>query len=120
MEGLIGMNEKIVQFDKIVKIIEREETDIPEPSMNIVDTDYGKPYCPHDEINLFIHQRQVQCRNCRQVIDPIDFIFRLAREESNHISQIRWLRHELKNIEKQKSDLERQVGNLKAQKRKYS
>lgn len=111
--------ENVIQFDKIVKIIEREETDLPEPTMNVINSDSGKPYCPHAEINLFIHQRQVQCRKCQKVINPIDFIFTLAREESNHISQIRWLRYELKSIEKTKVDLERQITNLKSQKRKY-
>lgn len=114
--------ENVIQFDKIVKVIERHETDMPEPTMEVISSwDEGhKQYCPHEQVLLFLHHRLLKCKKCNQVLDPFEFIKKLANEESNHIGQIKYLRHELKWKEKEKADLERQITNLKSQKRKYS
>lgn len=110
--------DKIVSFDKIVKVIEREETDMPEPSLNVIEE--HRKYCAHEHVNLFVHHRILVCRDCDATIDPYDFVFKLAREGNNHISTIKWLRYELKNIQKQKEELEKDIRNLKAQKRRVS
>lgn len=107
----------VIQFDNIVNIIEREETNEPEPTMVLIREDNRK-YCPHNHLNIFVHHRFVKCKDCGATLDAFEALRTLAQEENNMISEIKYLFYELKHRKEEKEKLEKEIKNLKAQKRK--
>jgi len=61
-----------------------------------------------------MEQRLIQCRKCERFVDAFDVLLALSRDED-------WLlfaRDEQLKLRREKHDLEREIKNLKAQKRR--
>lgn len=62
--------------------------------------------------------RALQCKNCKQVIDPFDFLWRWARGEEIVISQVAELERKRKQLYAEIEELKRQERNAKARLRR--
>lgn len=102
--------------DKVINVITREETMVPEPCFVIVREE--KKYCPHAHLNIFQHHRRVFCKDCGATLDAFEALLSMANKDNQCISEMRWRQYELKTITEEKMKLENEIRNLKAQKRK--
>jgi uncharacterized small protein (DUF1192 family) len=66
--------------DRIVSFPGAEKTDLPENPLTIQSSN-PKPqnWCDHARITLDPYQRTVICGDCRQVLDPYDYLERNAK-----------------------------------------
>jgi len=55
-------------------------------------------YCVHKLIEVDQDERQIRCRTCNAIVDPIDYIVSLATEEKNYFSHIRFLKEEIQRL----------------------
>jgi len=110
---------KVLPFDKskIIRVYEREETTIPEPNLTVVEE--HKKFCPHNHLNIFKHHRQIFCKDCGAKLEAFEVLIHFTTEENYTLNQISWLEYELKQKQEEKEKLQREITNLKAQKRKY-
>lgn len=109
---------KQIAQDKIVNVIDREDTTTPEPCFKIVQE--NKKYCPHGHLNIFKHHRQVFCTDCGEKIEAFDALVSMASKDNNCISEMRWRQIELKRLNEEKEELENDIKNLKAKKRRLT
>lgn len=109
---------KIIDLDNVINVIEREDTDYPEPQLVVMRED--RPYCPHNHLNIFKHHRKIYCKDCGAKLDPFDAILSFSSKGNSVLSNIKWLNIELKQKQQEKENLIREITNLKAQKRNHA
>lgn len=75
--------------------------------------------CRHSHVMLDELRRVVECKTCKQIIDPYDFVYQIAAKEVRlrnnaalYRDEISGLMKEIESLQKQKSNLSRQVKRL--------
>lgn len=75
--------------------------------------------CRHSHVMLDELRRVVECKKCKQIIDPYDFVYQIAAQEVRlrnnaalYRDEISGLMKEIESLKKQKSNLSRQVKRL--------
>lgn len=109
---------KQIAPEKIINVIEREETETPEPSFKIVQED--KKFCPHSHLNIFKHHRLIYCTDCGAKLEAFDAILSMAGKDNQCIHEMKWRKVELRRLNEEKGKLENEIKNLKAQKRRLT
>jgi hypothetical protein len=112
------MNEekKIVPLDNIIRVIPKEELELPE--MAVVIEEKPGPYCPHEQVKAFPFYRTLQCVRCGKTLEPFDYIMHLGSKERNLQTNLRILHYEVKHRQEEKAKLEKEISYLKQQKKK--
>lgn len=77
-------------------------------------------YCRHMHIEVDRDSRKINCSACKEELDPIDFIMKLATEEQNQWYVKKELKRQIDELEKEHKELTRVVTNLKSQKRRLA
>jgi hypothetical protein len=77
-----------------------------------------KRYCPHDVVMVDQEERMVRCEQCNSVIEPFDYVVSLANNEGKHWWNLKELERQIKLLTETKGRLEKDVINLKSQKRR--
>jgi len=75
--------------------------------------------CEHDHVTVDEHERAIQCDGCGAYLDAFDFVFASACNGGYHFEQINSLKKELVELRYKWSQLNKQVEQLKQQKRYY-
>ena len=78
----------------------------------------NKPYCSHTHIEVVETDRLLQCTDCGSLLDPFDWLFSLAKKERYLKWQMDDLKKNIEEAHKQKADLDRDINNLKAKRRR--
>lgn len=73
-----------------------------------------RPFCEHKQALVDACARTLECAACGATLDPITLLAQIAHAADWVLA----LREETERLEKQTSDLRREVTNLKAQKRR--
>jgi hypothetical protein len=71
-------------------------------------------HCYHKFIEVDVQERLVRCQKCNTVVDPFDFIYRLATELESHVSYKKRLEYEILDLEQRKSSLEGSIKYLRS------
>lgn len=97
---------------KIITLVPKEG---PQPVMKYRD---NKPYCRHESITVDEHDRIIECSHCGTLMDAFDFCLHSAKMEAYQFMYIDVVKKELETLREQKAELEREVNNLKAKRRR--
>lgn len=76
--------------------------------------------CRHMQTEIDTHSRMVVCTACNKVIDPYDYMLNLALTERTERWQFREIKALRNKLQSEVEELQRQVTNLKAQKRRLN
>ncbi len=102
-QGSEGVNDRIVSFPG------GEKSDLPENPLTIESSNPKQhSWCEHSRITLDPYQRTVICGDCRQVLDPYDYLERNAKT-----LQRAWDNH--RSCTLKVSELNERIGVLKAE-----
>lgn len=74
---------------------------------------YGRGHCLHDRTTVYENARELVCRDCGAVLDPVDFLVRLARVRAHEVSRVQRLRAEERRLLERVDDLKREERNAK-------
>lgn len=74
---------------------------------------YKRP-CYHPRVAVIIEARHLECRDCGEIIDPLEWIRSLASDWDRYVHRWRTARHEVNAIEKRLEQSKRDEKNLKA------
>lgn len=107
----------IIDLNKVVHVIDPEEYELPEPAL-VLAADPVKYYCDHPQVEIWEHYRLVKCRRCGRTLDAFNFLVEKGKQEKCHFSNLKWLKHEIKQVEENKETLKKEIAKLKAEKRK--
>jgi hypothetical protein len=77
-------------------------------------------HCSHKYVEVDIDERELRCQTCKSVVEPFDFILSMAYEERNQQWTQKELKRQIESLKDEKQRLEKDVNNLKAQKRRIS
>lgn len=80
----------------------------------------GHRDCRHKQVELDVVGRVIRCKECEQVIDPIDWIETLSREWERYVYRWRSARAKCEGIEKAVEELERVEKNARARLRRLN
>ncbi len=72
-----------------------------------------KPYCPHNSTMLDPHTRSVECKNCGSIIDPFDYLLKIARNNDMYWNMRKEYEQEATEARKRLDDLLRRERNTK-------
>jgi len=95
---------KKISADKIIKVIERADTETPEPCFKIIKE--NKKFCPHAHLNIFRHHRQVFCTDCGAKLDAFDALLSMAAKDNNCVEEMQRRKYELQRLKAEKDKLE--------------
>jgi hypothetical protein len=76
--------------------------------------------CLHKYVEVDIDEHELRCTQCDARIDPFEFVLSLAHEERNQIWTLKELKKQVEIFKKEKDQLQKDVANLKAQKRRLA
>lgn len=107
---------KTINLDNIVRVITYIEDSIPAPQLQVAPG--PKPYCKHEHINIYKYHRTIYCKDCGATLDAFDWVLAMGKQEEMQFSNLKWLEWELKRKREEMERLEKDIKNLKAQKRK--
>lgn len=107
---------KEIALNNIVRRIEYDEQCIPEPQLVVPAVD--KPYCKHEQINIYQYHRKIYCKVCGCELDPFDWLLEMGNLEGRQFSTLRWLGWEIKRRKEEIEELETTIKRLKSQKRR--
>jgi SMC interacting uncharacterized protein involved in chromosome segregation len=99
------MDEKIVEFrpsDMEVALKPRDYSDRLKDCVKCKD------------VWLDEHKRELECRRCGKILDPIKFLWDTAREAENWMGSIERLKVEFRQKSDELTDLKRQISNARA------
>ncbi|OSL86494.1 hypothetical protein [Escherichia coli] len=90
------------EFSNIVLFPVKE--DDPRNQVNFLYEPSERPYCHHTSVRVDEKERQVRCKICGAVVEPLDWMLSVAKRETRLADDVRLLRQEeqerRKNIEK--------------------
>lgn len=103
----VTMSEKVIPFHKVCNLA--------------VSRDVRKYECRHREsIYVDPDERVLQCAECKAIIDPFDLVMDWMKKEVRIARAGVRLQGEVRQLEKEKVALEREVKNLKSQRKYHS
>jgi len=73
-------------------------------------------YCQHKNVDLDDKMRTIECTECGAIMEPFEFLKRLAYEESDHIKRLGALKIEVLKLSSIRDKLEQQISELKKRK----
>lgn len=76
------------------------------------------PWCPHNHILVDEHNRTIECERCGTIMDAFDFCLHSAKMEAMQFYYIDEVKKEVERLRLIKDELEREVNNLKAKRRR--
>lgn len=90
--------------------------DYEPPELKIVIApDPNMKFCPHDQIKIYPHHRLIQCSDCGITLDPFDFLLQVGQKEGNQLSNLRYLNHQVKQLQEEETKLKASISKLKRQ-----
>jgi ribosomal protein S27E len=100
--------------------MDKKTTDINEQPARVFSIKHKKSGCLHKTVTLDMESRQVICDQCERMIDPFDFLFSNAVEESSALACFMHLLREKQKLEAEVSRLKKQKVFLTSQKSKHN
>jgi hypothetical protein len=70
--------------------------------------------CSCQQVHVVEHTRMLECQKCARTIDPFDFLWQQAQKQQNSVFSIQCARDELKRLQAEVAELNRQKINLKS------
>lgn len=82
----------------------------------------NREYCAGRCRRVFVVEktRTLQCRDCKRIIEPFDYLMQRAQECDRRIYDLSGLDAEIRMRRAERDDLKREVDNLKAQRRRLN
>jgi hypothetical protein len=121
--GLITFTKKdmatVIKIRPDVEVMPKEDYESPELKAVIVKEDHSK-FCPHEHIRIFEHHRLVQCSDCGASLDPFDYILSVGRQEGNKLSEMTWLKYQIKNLTEERDVIKKEISKLRSQAKKLA
>lgn len=102
----------IIPIKPDVQYMPPENYEPPELKI-VVAPDPVTKFCSHDQIKIFPHHRLIQCSNCGITLDPFDYLLAVGKKEGNQLSNITYLKHQVKRLQDEEARLKKSIIYLK-------
>ena len=107
----------IIKLKPDVEYMSPENYEPPELKIIVTEKEPIK-FCPHDQIKIHPHHRVIHCSNCNATLDPFDHLLRVGLMEGNTLTNITWLKHQVKRLQEEEEKLKKSIAQLRKELKK--